>query len=284
MLENVKGFDTSDAHGLLVETLTECGYRFEEFLLSPTQFSIPNSRQRYYLIAKRFHALPSCNKTDYTANIHTKVPVIDCNASIFDEDIRVEFVEHIKLDQKLNVIIGDNRSSIEDFLESNLVDFAQFELNNQTLLRYHNLFDLVNRHSIGTNCFTKAYSHRIEGCGSILKTAPDSISYHTVYAEISQIKQSCCDQNEEAIVELLRSLKLRYFTPREIANLMCFPPEFGKTKTVFVFVANFGTISAFPHTINRKQQYRVLGNSVNVLVCYYLLRILLLGPLKQLSK
>ena len=29
--------------------------------------------------------------------------------------------------------------------------------------------------------------------------------------------------------KLLSKLKLRYFTPREIANLMCFPQDFGKS-------------------------------------------------------
>lgn len=35
---------------MLVETLKECGYIFQEFLLTPLQLGIPNSRMRYYLL------------------------------------------------------------------------------------------------------------------------------------------------------------------------------------------------------------------------------------------
>lgn len=37
----------------------------------------------------------------------------------------------------------------------------------------------------------------------------------------------------EAELAVLRRLKLRYFTPREVANLLCFPPEFGAWKSLF---------------------------------------------------
>ena len=54
-------------------------------------------------------------------------------------------------------------------------------------------------------------------------------------------------------------LELRFFTPREIANLMCFPHDF-----------------KFPSDLADKHIYKLLGNSVNVLVITNLLRHLLL--------
>ncbi|KAJ6220231.1 hypothetical protein RDWZM_006043 [Blomia tropicalis] len=264
MLENVKGFETSDAHQLLVETLIRCDYRFEEFLLSPTQFSIPNSRQRYYLIGRKVGTNLTSNK--YKPNIHTKVPVIESNNSIFDSKSVVEYVDQISIEEQSGLVfIGEQFQTIESYLDNKIDE--QYELNNETLLRYHMLFDLVDHNSFSTNCFTKAYAHRIEGCGSILKAASDSVTIDDVYTLVKQLKkqkdeQNCSSDNgndfDDAIVQALRSLHLRYFTPREIANLMSFPSEF-----------------EFPDKINRKQQYRVLGNSVNVTVCYYLLRILI---------
>ena len=53
--------------------------------------------------------------------------------------------------------------------------------------------------------------------------------------------------SEQEALELLRSLRLRYFTPREVANLMGFPESF-----------------TFPDTATIKQRYRTLGNSINV--------------------
>ncbi len=50
LMENVKGFEESDTHSILLQQLKACGYTFKEFLLSPNQFYIPNSRLRYYLL------------------------------------------------------------------------------------------------------------------------------------------------------------------------------------------------------------------------------------------
>jgi len=57
-------------------------------------------------------------------------------------------------------------------------------------------------------------------------------------------------------LELKRSLKMRYFTPREVARLMGFPeaPEF-----------------TFPDTCANILCYRLLGNSLNVTVVSTLL-------------
>lgn len=35
---------------MLVDTLKECEYAYQEFLLTPLQLGIPNSRMRYYLL------------------------------------------------------------------------------------------------------------------------------------------------------------------------------------------------------------------------------------------
>lgn len=64
-------------------------------------------------------------------------------------------------------------------------------------------------------------------------------------------------QDEEKQLELLRTLKLRYFSPREVANLMGFPEEF-----------------SFPDQSTIKQRYRTLGNSINVKLVSELMRYL----------
>jgi len=50
LIENVKGFEISDTREQSIQVLQECGYVFQEFLLSPSQFGIPNSRLRYYML------------------------------------------------------------------------------------------------------------------------------------------------------------------------------------------------------------------------------------------
>ncbi|XP_013412300.1 uncharacterized protein LOC106175034 [Lingula anatina] len=53
LIENVKGFECSQTRDKMVSTLRECGYNFQEFLLTPLQFGVPNSRMRYYMVAKK---------------------------------------------------------------------------------------------------------------------------------------------------------------------------------------------------------------------------------------
>lgn len=50
-LENVEGFASSEARVLLVSVLEQCGYRFREIRVCPTELGIPNRRPRYYLFA-----------------------------------------------------------------------------------------------------------------------------------------------------------------------------------------------------------------------------------------
>ena len=53
LLENVCGFEKSSARDLVLTSLTEAGFSVQEFLLCPRQVGVPNSRLRYYLLAKR---------------------------------------------------------------------------------------------------------------------------------------------------------------------------------------------------------------------------------------
>mgnify|MGYP000288831906 CR=1 FL=1 len=168
MLENVKGFDDSAAHQLLIDTLRHCGYRFEQFLLSPTQFSVPNSRQRYYLIARLLYVVQITN-SDYL-HIHKKIPVmLAAGRSIFDDDDQqlVDYIDHITPPELAEVA----NNHLEAYIDLTSNSDPSYQPSDEILLRYHMLFDFVDRHSTRSSCFTKAYAHRIEGCGSILKTA-----------------------------------------------------------------------------------------------------------------
>lgn len=53
LIENVKGFETSHMRDLVIQSLDNCGFSYQEFLLSPPQIGIPNSRLRYYCLAKK---------------------------------------------------------------------------------------------------------------------------------------------------------------------------------------------------------------------------------------
>ncbi|NWV03371.1 TRDMT methyltransferase, partial [Ptilonorhynchus violaceus] len=270
LLENVKGFESSSARNELLQTLATCGFKYQEFLLSPTCLGIPNSRLRYFLIAK-LHQEPF----SFQAPGQVSLLVLLEFASFYIDKIprsgsrrlaqrqncsskkslpkgtflfKLETVEEMerKHDQ-------DNDSSIQmlkDFLEKENEEMSQYFLPPKSLLRYAFLLDIVKPTCRRSTCFTKGYGHYVEGTGSVLQTAVD-VQLESVFKNINELPE------EEKLMKL-STLKLRYFTPREIANLHGFPLEFG-----------------FPEKVTIKQCYRLLGNSLNVHVVAKLISILL---------
>lgn len=53
LMENVVGFETSAMRNAFVEVLKTCKFFFREFIITPEKLGIPNSRNRYYLIARK---------------------------------------------------------------------------------------------------------------------------------------------------------------------------------------------------------------------------------------
>ncbi|KAL8165119.1 UNVERIFIED_CONTAM: hypothetical protein K2H54_029668 [Gekko kuhli] len=206
LLENVKGFETSMARDELIQTLRKCGFTYQEFLLSPTCLGVPNSRLRYFLIA-RLQSEP----------FPFQVP--DKMLTVFPS-------------------LGPVTSEISR-------DATGLEAGGSSVP----IKDIVTPTCRRSTCFTKGYGLYIEGTGSVLQTAED-IQLESVFKSFENL-------SEEEKLRKLSTLKLRYFTPREIANLHGFPPEFD-----------------FPGNVTMKQHYRLLGNSLNVHVVAKLISIL----------
>lgn len=273
LLENVKGFEVSSTRGLLIQTIEACGFQHQEFLLSPSSLGVPNSRLRYFLIAKRqsepfpfqapgqilmeFPKIATVQPQNHAVVAEDKLRVQRTEPNICLDSsstqcsgkdtilFKLETAEEI--DRKLQQDSDLSVQMLKDFLEDD--DTNQYFLPPKLLLRYALLLDIVKPTSRRSMCFTKGYGSYIEGTGSVLQTADD--------VQIENIFKSLNDLTPEEKIAKLSLLKLRYFTPREIANLQGFPPEFG-----------------FPEKITVKQRYRLLGNSLNVHVVAKLIRIL----------
>ncbi|XP_069770357.1 tRNA (cytosine(38)-C(5))-methyltransferase isoform X3 [Narcine bancroftii] len=247
LLENVKGFETSAAREKLKQTLESCRYTYQEFLLSPTLLGIPNSRLRYFLLAKlkpdafcfqtfnqvldQFPDMES-KKTTKASRFNQLFPTDDkkeewnksacCTSEIKrerDEAVlyKLETLRHLKQKES-----QDNNSSvqmIQDFLEEDLQDPSPYFISPKSLLRYALILDIVEQTCRRSVCFTKGYGCYVEGTGSVLKTASD--------VELVLVFQSFETLSEDEKLTQLAKLKLRYFTPREIANLHGFPLKFG---------------------------------------------------------
>ncbi|XP_073974360.1 tRNA (cytosine(38)-C(5))-methyltransferase isoform X1 [Rhodnius prolixus] len=219
LLENVEGFQESQAHQCFIHILEKSGFHYKEFLLSPKDFGFPNSRLRYYLLARR-------------------------KPLQFTKDLSVQ-----QLREEINCV-----PCIGDFLEipDHSEQYNTYLLNDEVLLKRARILDIVTKKSQNSCCFTRAYSHFMEGTGSVYCPFEDHIIQQTYEKE----KESSLDCNDEKL-KLLRTLRLRFFTPREVANLLCFPETF-----------------SFPNCLTLKQKYRLLGNSINIKVVARLIQLL----------
>ena len=228
LLENVSGFEYSQAHQLLYETLQLNNYSYQQYLLSPIQFGIPNSRLRYYLTAKQQE-----NSNDISSSsIQTRISnferlFIKLHQQFPSKNLSSEENSFHKNDQitdecshSSEILIEPNQSMlINDFIISN--ENSDFELDDKQLKRALNVCDIITHQAKRSFCFTKSYGKYFEGTGSLFQTLTNHI---------------------------------RFFTPKEIANLHCFPLNYH-----------------FPQEITTRQAYSLLGNSLNVFVIGVLL-------------
>jgi len=261
LVENVKGFDESDSREVLIQQLGACNYTYQEFLLNPLQTSIPNSRLRYYLLAK---AKPLTFAMEPTGSIIGYVPLSTVLQTEFKDDRGLI----IKDDETILKSGKVGKRPVQEFLREGDSNIDQYKVPDKVLLKHGHAFDIVKPSSQRSCCFTKGYYHYVEATGSILQINETGDTDAT-FNQLQVWKDSAGepgtsaedkdhDQQQQKVLAALHNLQLRYFSPREVANLMGFPPTFG-----------------FPETMSLKQKYRTLGNSINVLVVSELMKYLI---------
>lgn len=264
-VENVVGFETSDTHEKMIEILSKTGFVTQEFILSPIQFGVPYSRPRYFCLAKR---KPSSFENQLFNNqlLSTPSPLFgheddslidehDQSEKIWDKLLQsCEPVERF-LEFKNTINPLETESSYLDTLsvstdasgelENNERDrsdsnsWDQFSVPLSLIERWGSAMDIVYPDSKRCCCFTKSYYRYVKGTGSLLATG----------------------QSKKDKASLLEEQCLRYFTPREVANLHSFPEDFH-----------------FPQHVNLRQRYALLGNSLSVAVVAPLLTYLFTQP------
>ena len=224
VIENVQGFESSATREYLLKILTTCDYTYQEFLLTPTQFGIPNSRLRYYLLAK----LKPLQFTFTTSDKpYTSLPHLS------------EGIHHP----------GEQPMTLSNFLQLlSVKEEDKLLVPGEVLARYSCLLDIVRDDSTQCCCFTKAYGHYVEGTGSVIQCNKEE--------SLDQAFQEYLSTGKKSIASIVK-LRLRYFSPTEIAGLLWFPAQFH-----------------FPTDVTMKQQYQLLGNSLNVYVVSALLKLI----------
>lgn len=287
-LENVVGFETSDCCNRFLDTLTHLEYSYVQLILSPTQFGIPNSRPRYYLLACLTDiAFPNSSLWLQASSLST--------LEQFDEgenkgSTRPSLLDSIPPLNAASKTACCPLRRICEYLEPTNFDDREFLIPKSILEKSSSwCFDIVSPDDNHSACFTKAYSRYARGTGSVLTTshwmsstpgtenhnADDSDSpkkrlrLMTEYdaqenAESGNTKE--CTQNTKATeegkkclsFEQINTLRLRYFTPRELLHIFGFP------RTSF----------CIPSGVTNRKAYELIGNSLNVDVATHILRFL----------
>lgn len=132
-MENVVGFEESDAFDMLARVLSSTGYQFSFTDLCSTQFGLPNLRPRFFLAASRLSN-----------------PKID--PILHSRDLR-------PISQFL-----DSAQQLANWGDS-------LRVNETILNKYYHAVSLVEPDSTSSRCFTSAYGKSVVRSGSYLKTS-----------------------------------------------------------------------------------------------------------------
>ncbi|RCI06493.1 tRNA (cytosine-5-)-methyltransferase, partial [Rhizopus stolonifer] len=204
LVENVKGFEVSDSRDMLVDKLKHCDYSFQEFLLTPLQLGIPNSRMRYYLLAK---LKPLAFARPVTSTIITHIPLSEDMTDDF-VDTRVKPGEAVDEEKLVNETVKPVEP-LSKYLEHS-VHYEPYLVPDKVLAKNGHVFDIVKPDGHRSCCFTKGYFHYAQGTGSIIQMNKEANT-----AEVFNKAMTFKGVDQEKQLELLRTLKLRYFSPRE---------------------------------------------------------------------
>ncbi|KAL1827825.1 tRNA (cytosine(38)-C(5))-methyltransferase 2 [Daucus carota subsp. sativus] len=256
-VENVVGFETSDTHSKMLDMLEQNHFTTQEFILSPLQFGVPYSRPRYFCLAKR-KPLSFRNMALNKQLVLDPSPLLghdkdmisggdqlrrnSDNLPITCEAIE-SFLEYPSFSNAFNpesclpAHISRSSEAVDELVSGTL---NQYIVPLSLIERWGSAMDIVFPESTRCCCFTKSYYRYVKGTGSLLSTV-----------------QSQTKDKTSSLVES----GLRYFTPREVANLHSFPKEF-----------------QFPEYTSLRQRYALLGNSLSVAVVASLLSYLFSEP------
>ncbi|KAG1845114.1 S-adenosyl-L-methionine-dependent methyltransferase [Suillus subalutaceus] len=192
LIENVVGFQDSITRRRLVDTLQRLGYVVAEFLLTPVQFGIPNSRLRYYLLAKLSPLRFSGLYESHFDRIHETIP-----------------------GTALDVPVHSLREYLDPAHEDGI--FLRHSIPDRVLSKWGRLFDIVLPSGRRTCCFTRGYTRLVERAGSILQVNED-LDTTEVFDRFLEARS----RGDVDAVRILDQLHLRYFTPSELLKIFRF--------------------------------------------------------------
>lgn len=196
LMENVVGFETSEMRNAFTKALKNCDFYFREFILSPESIKIPNSRSRYYLLAKKCTNFSFGSENDIVITIQLQFLLMIYPSSYLLIFLQMTSFPNSSCDIEMSV----QEKTLYPYLEKDMSDedLARYLLTDKTLLKYWRILDVRQTSDTSSCCFTKAYTHYAEGTGSVLQHDPNE-PFHQKFAEFK----------EDEDIAHLKPLKLR---------------------------------------------------------------------------
>ncbi|KAJ3201295.1 C-5 cytosine-specific DNA methylase [Dinochytrium kinnereticum] len=184
LLENVLGFEASDTFETLTKVLKDCDYTYQGFMINPLQIGIPNSRPRFFLLAKRKHSFA-------------------CPEGTGLKDNGAELIFKALSSQSL--YSPPSIQPVSAFLEAEAENDPTLELSSGQLWKSGGGYDMIVAEGFRSCCFTKSYGKYFRGTGSVLRRATDEelIAYaeelpdHLGEAEASVSSSDSISENED---------------------------------------------------------------------------------------
>jgi len=267
------------------------GYTTLQLLLTPLQFGVPNSRLRYYFLAKKeplqFQGVGSVSRDEICRHIP--------GHGLAWSDPRLE--------NQPSLSKPDVDHTILDYLDDLGKGCLEYAVPDKVLEKWGRLFDIVKPSFDRTCCFTRgtylAYSplysalisnrrhhyrlystcresrfnlagKRRLGCAlrpSVTLAVSNSLHYQTT-AVFNAFLEARARGDADA-VKILHPLRLRYFSPSELLRLFAFDPLRSESlESTFVW----------PDSTSKKSKYKLIGNSINVKVVQTLIEYLFKEP------
>ena len=258
LVENVVGFENSATRDALVKTLGG-EYHVEEFVrASPRTLGVPNTRERYYLLAKR-KELGGFPDVATAALPFARFGESETEAGEirFEQEPRRE-VQPVGAYLRLSVPLSTKKNDESDATARKPSrDGASLAVPASAAAKYWRWFDVVTPSSLGSQCFTAGYGKTVFG-GSVL--AAEAFANDPEFCELAD-----AEQKRYRLVKPPPPNALRYFAPEEIAALHGLESASAASGPKF----------ALPENLTRRQLYFTLGNSVSVDVVQELMRYLM---------
>jgi len=267
VVENVKGFYSSNACDRLRAALTEAGYTGREILLDLASFGAPNHRTRYYLLAERSQRLLPLMRCSAGEALNSDQDCLSphsangggrssssCSQAIAAA-ARDAAASLATVDEAARAGVTCRGSGIQGAECRQLAEYLLRE--DEAPLQGPERAELLVPRNVLEKPFAEGLSYvRPSDCLSFCFTGHYGKVLHKSSGSLLHLSGTVIDRKNVAGA----FGNVRFFSPREILNIFGFPRDF-----------------LLPLEMPLKHRYKVVGNSIAVTVASFLLRWLLLG-------